>query len=57
MQLGSKSKAGFRTFLRRDGIVIADKKGKLKMVIGAFNEDENVLRSGKPSSFNKLGRA
>ena len=57
MQLGRKSKTGLRTFLRSGGIVVADKKGKLRMAMGAFNEDENVLRSGKPSSFNKLGRS
>ncbi|MBF1958226.1 hypothetical protein I4I70_01660 [Enterobacter hormaechei] len=56
MQLGRKSKTGLRTFLRNDGIVITDKKGKPRMVIGAVNEDRNVLRSGKPSSFNELGR-
>ncbi|AWF32104.1 hypothetical protein CSC19_1128 [Enterobacter hormaechei] len=57
MQLGRKSKNGLRTFLRSDAIVIADKKGKPKVVMGVFNEDDNGLRSGKPSSFNKLGRA
>lgn len=57
MQLGGKSKNGLRAFLRSDAIVIADKKGKPKVVIGVFNEDDNRLRSGKPSAFNKLGRA
>lgn len=57
MQLGRKSKNGLRTFLRSDRIVIADKKGKPRFVIGVVNEDDNGLRSGKPSAFNKLGRA
>ncbi|HEM8621086.1 TPA: hypothetical protein U2Q62_000599 [Citrobacter amalonaticus] len=57
MQLGRKSKNGLRTFLRSDAIVIADKKGKPKVVIGVFNEDDYGLRTGKPSAFNKLGRA
>ncbi|KGA99922.1 hypothetical protein DR73_820 [Enterobacteriaceae bacterium ATCC 29904] len=57
MQLGRKSQSGLRAFLRSDAIVIADKKGKPKVVIGAFNEVDNGLRSGNPSSFNKLGRA
>lgn len=57
MQLGRKSQSGLRAFLRSDAIVIADKKGKPKVVIGALNEVDNGLRSGKPSSFNKLGRA
>ncbi|BFU33037.1 MULTISPECIES: hypothetical protein [Enterobacter] len=55
MQLGSKSKAGLRTFLRSDAIVIADKKGNPRVVIGAVKEDGNKLISGKPSSFNKCG--
>lgn len=55
MQLGRKSKNGLRAFLRSDSIIIADKKGQPKVVIGIFNEDGNGLRSGKPSSFNKLG--
>ncbi|HCR0301610.1 TPA: hypothetical protein OMS28_002410 [Enterobacter hormaechei] len=57
MQLGKKSKSGLRAFLRNDRIIVADKKGKPKVVIGVFNEDDNGLRSGKPSAFNKLGRA
>lgn len=57
MQLGRKSENGLRTFLRSDAIVIADKKGIAKVVIGVFNEDDCGLRTGKPSAFNKLGRA
>ncbi|WP_333893947.1 hypothetical protein [Atlantibacter subterraneus] len=57
MQLGRKSKNGLRAFLRSDSIVVADKKGKPRLVMGVVNEDDNGLRSGKPSSFNKLGRA
>lgn len=57
MQLGKKSKSGLREFLRNDGIIVADKKGRARIVIGDLSEDKNILRSGNPSTFNQLGRA
>ncbi|WP_275150692.1 hypothetical protein [Citrobacter koseri] len=56
MQLGKKSKSGLRAFLRNDGIIVADKKGNARIVIGDLSEDKNILRSGNPSNFNQLGK-
>lgn len=57
MQLGRKSKEGLRVFIRQNGIIIADKNGKPRVIVGAAGEDKNVLRSGKPSTFNQLGKS
>lgn len=58
MQFGKKSKSGLRSFIRNDGtMLISDKKGKARAVIGVLGDDKHVLRSGRPSTFNQLGRA
>ncbi|BEJ36292.1 hypothetical protein OIPHN330_49120 [Citrobacter freundii] len=57
MQFGKKSKSGLRMFIRNDGIIISDKKGKTRIVMGVLGDDKHVLRSGRPSTFNQLGRA
>ncbi|ANZ86944.1 MULTISPECIES: hypothetical protein [Citrobacter freundii complex] len=58
MQFGKKSKSGLRSFIRNDGtMLISDKKGKARVVIGVLGDDKHVLRSGRPSTFNQLGRA
>lgn len=57
MQFGKKSKSGLRAFIRNDGIIISDKKGNARIVIGVLGDDIHVLRSGRPSTFNQLGRA
>ena len=45
-------------FIRNDGtMLISDKKGKARIVIGVLGDDKHVLRSGRPSAFNRLGRA
>ena len=56
MQFGKKSKSGLRMFIRNDGIIISNKKGKPRIVIGDTSDDKYGLRSGSPSSFNQLGR-
>ena len=56
MQLGGKSRSGTRVFLRNDKIIIANKKGIPRIVIGAVNKEDSGLRSGNPSTFNQLGR-
>lgn len=57
MQFGKKSKSGLRMFIRNDGIIISNKKGKPRIVIGVLGDDKHVLRSGRPSTFKQLGRA
>ncbi|HED1841697.1 TPA: hypothetical protein R4X36_000539 [Citrobacter koseri] len=57
MQLGKKSKSRLRAFLRNDGtMIISDKKGNARIVIGVLGDDKHVLHSGRPSTFNQLGR-
>lgn len=55
MQLGKKSQKGLRTFLRDDHIIVADKRGKPRVIIGSFDEKINQLRAGNPSAFSHLG--
>lgn len=57
MQFGKKSKSGLRMFIRNDGIIVSDKKGRTRIVIGILGDDKNTLRSGRPSTFNQLSRA
>lgn len=57
MQFGKKSKSGLRAFIRNDGtMLISDKKGKVRIVIGVLGDDKHV-RTGRPSTFKQLGRA
>ncbi|HAT7555841.1 TPA: hypothetical protein JAW29_003094 [Citrobacter freundii] len=45
-------------FIRNDGtMIISDKKGNAHIVIGVLGDDKHVLHSGRPSTFNQLGRA
>lgn len=44
-------------FIRNDGMIISDKKGKTRIVMGVLGDDKHDLRSGRPSTFNQLGRA
>ncbi len=44
-------------FIRNDGIIISDKKGKTRIVMGVLGDDKHVLRSGRPSTFKQLGCA
>jgi len=57
MQFGKKSKSGLMMFIRNHGLIISDKKGKTRIAIGVLGDDKHVLRSGRPSTFNQLGRA
>lgn len=58
MQFGKKSKSGLRAFIRDDGtMLISDKKGNARIVIGVLGDNKHALRSGRPSTFNQLGRA
>ena len=58
MQFGKKSKSGLRAFIRNDGtMLISDKKGKARIVMGVLGDDKHVLRSGRPSTFKQLGCA
>ena len=57
MQFGKKSKSGLRVFIRNDGMIVSDKKGRARIVIGVLGDDKHALRSGRPSTFNQLGRA
>lgn len=56
MQKGRKSKPK-RQFMRDDKVIVTDKKGRVCVILGVLVEDKNVLRSGEPSTFNKLGVA
>ncbi|WP_275269802.1 hypothetical protein [Citrobacter freundii] len=43
MQFGKKSKSGLRSFIRNDGtMLISDKKGKARVVIGVLGDDKHV---------------
>lgn len=44
-------------FIRNDGMIISDKKGRTRIVIGVLGDDKHVLRTGRPSAFKQLGRA
>ena len=57
MQFGKKSKSGLRVFIRNDGMIVSDKKGRARIVIGVLGDDKHALRSGRPSTFNQLGCA
>lgn len=57
MQFGKKSKSGLRVFIRNDGMIVSDKKGRVRIVIGVLGDDKHALRSGHPSTFKQLGCA
>ncbi|CAH6221429.1 TPA: hypothetical protein LXQ86_003151 [Salmonella enterica subsp. enterica serovar Kentucky] len=57
MQFGKKSKSGLRVFIRNDGMIVSDKKGRARIVIGVLGDDKHALRSGRPSTFKQLGCA
>ncbi|MCC2944631.1 hypothetical protein [Citrobacter portucalensis] len=57
MQFGKKSKSGLRMFIRNDGMIISDKKGRTRIVIGVLGDDKHVLRTGRHSTFKQLGCA
>ncbi|MBJ9034524.1 hypothetical protein [Citrobacter freundii] len=57
MQFGKKSKSGLRVFISNDGMIVSDKKGRARVVIGVLGDDKHALRSGRPSTFKQLGCA
>lgn len=55
MQLGKKSKAGLRVFIRTHGnFIVANKRGIPRIVVGDIGENQNTLRSGSPSTFKQF---
>ncbi|MDM2753698.1 hypothetical protein OGY72_07480 [Citrobacter sp. Cpo221] len=41
-------------FIRNDGMIVSDKKGRTRIVIGVLGDDKHALRSGRPSTFKQL---
>ncbi|MGO2461846.1 MAG: hypothetical protein ACTH8P_16820 [Ewingella sp.] len=56
MQLGNKNRKGDRCFLRPDGMLIINKRGKVRVAIGNTNECQKP-NTGTPSTFKQLGKA
>lgn len=55
MQLGKKSKAGLRVFIRTHGnFIVANKRGIPRIVVGDIDENQNTLRSGSPYTFKQI---
>lgn len=52
MQFGKKSKNGDRVFIHSHAVILADRRGKLKFIIGATDQAQ-TLTHGKPSSFKE----
>lgn len=56
MQLGNKNRKGERCFVKPDGMLIINKRGKVRVAIGAIDQTIK-LNTGTPSTFKQLGKA
>ncbi len=57
MQLGKRSRNGDRTFMRTNEMIVVNKRGKVRVVMGIGPAEKKSLRTGTPSTFNQLGKA
>ncbi|MBP1133709.1 hypothetical protein JOE25_005333 [Serratia sp. PL17] len=56
MQFSTKSKS-HRMFMNDRGMVITDRQGKPRLVIGTIDESNPIIRTGKKSTFQQWSQS